>query len=75
MRQKHNFKVLSAISFAWQLGFLIIIPIGGFMLLGFMADKALKTYPALLISGIITGLIITSYETYHLLIPLIKDND
>lgn len=67
-----GFKIWYAISFALQLGFLIIVPIGGFMLLGLWVDKYLNTAPFLLIAGVIVGVIITGYEVYHLLMVLIK---
>jgi len=74
MPQKNNFKTFYALSLAWQLGFLIAMPIGGFMFLGFLADNFLKTSPLLLIVGLFTGLAITVYEVYHLFIPLIKND-
>ncbi len=75
MDKKDNFKTFYALSLAWQLGFLIAIPIGGFLFLGVWADKFFKTEPLLLIVGILTGIIITVYEIYHLFIPLIKNSD
>lgn len=74
MPQKNNFKTFYAISFAWQLGFFIVVPIGGFLLLGFWGDKVFQTSPLLLVISIILGLAITIYEIYHLLAPLIKNN-
>ena len=74
MPKKDDFKTFYVISIAWQLGFLIAVPIGGFLFLGFLGDKFFRTKPFLLILGIILGIIITIYEVYHLLIPLIKDN-
>jgi F0F1-type ATP synthase assembly protein I len=75
MPQKNNFKMFYALSLAWQLGFLIAIPIGGFLLLGFGADKIFGTQPLLLIAGAIIGVVITIYEVYHLLLPLIKNKN
>jgi F0F1-type ATP synthase assembly protein I len=75
MEKKDNFKIFYALSFAWQLGFLIVIPIGGFILLGSFVDDIFKTKPIFLITGSSTGIIITAYEIYHLLIPLIKDKE
>lgn len=70
-----EFKIWYAVSFALQLGFLIIAPIGGFMLLGLWGDRHFHTAPFLLIGGVVVGIIITAYEVYHLLVPLIKKND
>lgn len=75
MKKKDNFKTFYALSLAWQLGFLIAIPIGAFLFLGVLGDRFFKTEPFLLLLGILTGLIITVYEMYHLFIPLIKNSD
>jgi F0F1-type ATP synthase assembly protein I len=69
---KNNLKTFYALSVAWQLGFLIAISIGGFLFLGFLGDKFLGTKPFLLIVGMLVGIIVTIYEVYHLLAPLIK---
>jgi F0F1-type ATP synthase assembly protein I len=73
MSKESRFKTFYALSVAWQLGFLIAVPIGGFMLLGFLGDKFFKVKPLLLILGLLVGVIITIYETYHLFIPLIEN--
>lgn len=70
-----GFKIWYAISLAFQLGFLIVVPIGGFMLLGLWGDNYFHTAPLLLITGVVVGVIITAYEVYHLLSPLIRKND
>lgn len=72
--KKKNVKTFYALSLAWQLGYLIAIPIGGFLGLGLLADKFWGTQPLFLIVGLGTGIITTIYEVYHLLAPLIKDN-
>ncbi len=74
MEKKDNFKTFYALSLAWQLGFLIAIPIAGFMFLGFLADEFLGVSPLFLIAGLIIGAGVTVYEIYHLLAPLIKKN-
>jgi len=74
-QDKNGFKIWYAVSFAFQLGFLIVVPIGGFMLLGLWGDRSFYTAPFLLIAGIVVGVIITAYEVYHLLDPLIRKND
>ena len=76
MSQENNFKTFYALSIAWQLGFLIAIPITGFLILGLLGDKFFKTQPLFLIIGLLTGIIITVYDVYHLLAPLItKDKE
>lgn len=70
---KHgNFKILYALSFAWQLGFLIAAPLTILIIIGLWIDNILKTGPLLVISGVLIGLTITIYEIYHMLLPLIK---
>ena len=73
MQKKDNFKTFYTLSFAWQLGFLIAIPIGGFLFLGHIGDKFFGTQPLFLLIGLVVGIIITVYEVYQLLIPLIKN--
>lgn len=75
---KNNFKTFYALSIAWQLGFLIAVPIGGFMFLGFLTDDFFHSSPVFLILGFLVGIIVVIYEVYHLLVPLInkkKKND
>ena len=70
-----EFKFWYAISLGLQLGFIIAVPIGGFIFLGYLADKHFYTHPFFVLSGVIVGLTVTGYEVYQWLIPLIKDND
>jgi F0F1-type ATP synthase assembly protein I len=72
MSKKDNFKILYALSLAWQLGFLIAIPLAVFLWLGILADKALGTRPLFLILSLFAAIAITAYEVYHWLMPLIK---
>ncbi len=73
MPQKDNFKIFYALSLAWQMGFIIVIPIGGFLFLGILGDKFFKTQPFLSLLGLIVGIVIAIYEAYYSLIPLIED--
>ncbi|HHE67497.1 MAG TPA: AtpZ/AtpI family protein [Candidatus Parcubacteria bacterium] len=76
--KKDYFKMFYALSLAWQLGFIIAVPIGGFLFLGFLADNFLKTKPLFLVIGFVAGFLITLYEVYHMFLPLInqkKEND
>ncbi len=58
-----------------QMGFLIAFSIAGFLLLGLYADKYLHTHPLFLLAGVILGLVVTVYDVYHLLHPLIHGDD
>jgi len=75
MFKRNSLKSFYALSIAWQLGFIIIFPIIGLMFIGFFIDKTLGTKPFFLILSLIIGIIITVYETYHLLLPLIKNKE
>ena len=70
--KKDGFKTFYALSFAWQLGFLIAVPLAGFMFLGFLADEFFGVSPLFLIAGFAVGTAATVYEVRHLLAPLIK---
>ncbi|HHD92659.1 MAG TPA: AtpZ/AtpI family protein [Candidatus Portnoybacteria bacterium] len=70
--QNNKFKLFYAISLAWQLGFMVIIPIGIFIFAGWWGDKTFKTSPWLFLLGIIFGVIAAIYNIYHSLLPLIK---
>jgi len=72
---ENNFTTFYALSIAWQLGFLIAVPIAAFLFLGFWSDKHFGTKPLFLIVGLLTGLSITVYEVYHMLIPLVGDSE
>ncbi len=73
-KKKDRLKTFYAISLAWQLGFLIIFSIGGFLILGYLLDLLFKTLPFFVFTGLIIGLIITIYEVYHFLLPLINND-
>jgi len=75
MAPKNNFKIFYALSFAWQLGFLIVVSIGGFLLIGFFLDKKLQTSPLFLLIGFFVGLTVTFYEIYQSVMPIIKEED
>jgi F0F1-type ATP synthase assembly protein I len=71
MPKRENFKILYALSFAWQLGFLIAAPLALMIILGLWLDKVLNTGPLLVILGVLAGLVVTAYEVYNMLTPLI----
>jgi len=75
MPQKNGFKNFHAVSFAWQLGFIIAVPIVGFFLLGFWLDKKIGSSPLFLITGAVIGVIISIRGVYHLILPLLQNNN
>jgi len=71
-KQSPDFKFWYALSLAWQLGFLIIVPIVGFMALGIWLDAVVSTPPLFLLIGLVIGIGITAYEVYHSLFPFLN---
>ena len=67
-----SFRVLYALSIAWQLGFVVIASILGFVILGIWADSYFGTGRIFMVVGIVTGVSISSYEMYHSSIILIR---
>jgi len=68
-------KLVDALAFAAELGFLVAVPIGGFIFLGFLGDRFFETRPFFLIIGVVVGAIVSFYGAYHSLIPLMKDKE
>lgn len=68
-----SFKTMYAISVAWQLGFLIVACLLGFLFLGTLADRYASTGFLFTAAGLVIGLAVTVYEVYHLLLPLLTD--
>lgn len=69
-----EFKFWYALSLGLQLGFMIAVPIGGFILLGYWVDNHFLTHPVFILLGIVLGFSITAYEVYQWLLPLIKED-
>ncbi len=68
-------KLIYALSFAAQLGFLVIAPLAGFIWLGAYMDQTFQKAPMFLLTGLFVGLTVTTHETYRLLMPLITKAD
>lgn len=68
------FKILYAIAFAWQLGFLIAFPILGFGLLGRFLGDLVGLRNLLTLVGLILGVGIAIYETINMISPMVKKN-
>ena len=71
MNKEDGFKFSYALSLATQLGFLMASSITGFVLLGYWLDGKLGTSPILIIGGALIGIVLTIYEAYHMMKPLI----
>ena len=70
--KNNKWKILYATSLAWQLGFLILVFLGGFILLGIWLDKTFQTKQFFLSLGIVLGISLASYSTYRSYLPLVK---
>lgn len=60
----------SALSLAWELGYLITIPLVFFALLGRWADKTYHTSPLFMVIGLILALVVTSVAVYQKTVKL-----
>jgi len=71
-KDKDNEKPWSALGFAWELGYSIVIPIVVFALIGRLLDKKLDTSPWLLLLGILISIIVTTVLVYQKTIKIIN---
>ena len=76
LSKEHNSKTSHALTFARQLGFLIVIPIAFFLCAGAAGDRYLGTHHVLLVLGGIVGITLgVVVSTYFLLEPFLKDKE
>lgn len=71
-KNNDNQKPWSALGFAWQLGYSIVVPIVVFALAGRLLDKKMDTSPWFLLGGILASIIVSSYIVYKKTIEIIK---
>lgn len=72
VNKDQNEKSWSALGFAWQLGYSIVVPIVVFALAGRVLDKKLDTSPWFLLGGILASIIVSSYIVYKKTIEAMK---
>jgi F0F1-type ATP synthase assembly protein I len=72
MADKNKSNFFYAIFLAMQLGFLIAIPLVGFLLAGFFLDKRLRSYPFFLILSVIFSFLFLFFEIRHFLLPFLE---
>lgn len=70
-----NSSAFTALSLAWELGYLIAIPLIIFALLGRWLDKIYNTSPLFLLIGLFFSLIITSVFVYQKTIKMTAEFD
>lgn len=63
----------SALKLAWELGYVITIPLVVFALLGRFLDKKLDTSPWLLLIGILVSIFISSFGVYRKTVAILSD--
>lgn len=75
MENKQNNKndTWSALGLAWELGYLIVVPLVLFALGGRFLDKKLGTSPWMLIAGMLVAIVITSVIVYKKVIIVINN--
>jgi len=72
MATSSHSKFLYAVSLALQLGFLIALPLTGFLLIGIFLDRKLNSSPLFLILSLIFAFVFLFFEVFHFLLPLLK---
>lgn len=71
-KEKETDTKWSVISLAWQLGYIVAVPIVVFALLGRVLDKKLDTEPWLLLAGIFLSIITSTYLVYKKTMSIIN---
>lgn len=66
-------KPWSALSFAWELGYTITVPLVIFALLGRFLDKKLHSSPWILLAGILISVIVSSIAVYFKATKIIQE--
>ena len=72
MSDKERFRFFYALSMAFQLGFIIAVPLIVFLLIGIFLDKKLNTFPLFLVGSIIFSLIFVVFEIRHYFSPFME---
>ena len=65
-------KIFYAVSLGLELGFLIVVPLIFFLLLGLYFDRRFNTLPIFLLIAIIASLVATIFEVRHLILPFLE---
>lgn len=73
--RKHDGGLWNALGLAWELGYLIAIPIVVFGLIGRFADRRLHTYPWIFLAGIVVALAITAFAVYRKTRAILSDDN
>jgi len=69
---KKKEQVSYALFLAFQLGFLIVVPLIGFFCLGVFLDKKFNSSPIFLLLSIFLSFIFIFFEIRHFLLPIMR---
>jgi F0F1-type ATP synthase assembly protein I len=69
---KNDNHLFVAVGLGFELGFLIALPLIGFLLLGIWLDKAAKTLPLFTGISLIAGLAATVVEVRKIILPFLE---
>jgi len=72
MSENNQKDIFYAISLGLELGFIIVIPLILFLLLGVFLDKKSGTFPLFIIVFVFLGLISTVFEVRYLVLPFLE---
>ena len=64
-KEEKNAFSWSALGFAWELGYSIVVPLVLFAMGGRYLDKKMGTSPWLLLGGLAISIVLTSIVTYY----------
>jgi F0F1-type ATP synthase assembly protein I len=64
-KEEKNTSSWSALGFAWELGYSIVVPLVLFAMGGRYLDKKMGTSPWLLLGGLAISIVLTSIVTYY----------
>jgi F0F1-type ATP synthase assembly protein I len=63
-KKTETFNIFSALSLAFELGYIVAIPIVGFALGGRLLDRRFDSAPIFLLLGIFVSILLSSYLVY-----------
>ncbi len=69
---RENGSAWNALGLAWELGYLIAVPLAVLALSGRFLDRWLQTTPWFLLVGIVLSLVVSTYVVYRKTINILK---
>jgi F0F1-type ATP synthase assembly protein I len=74
-KTKEKNSIWLVLSLAWQLGYIIAIPLIFLALLGRFLDKCLNTSPWFFLVGILLAIIISTFAIYFKTVKILKETE